>query len=92
MPCLHCPSVGTSEASASMRAVGAKNDAGCPDHTLTRARLTASCRAMIEAASKRRQKSPAVVGSGSDGVPRPSRNTASVRRVSMSSSSTLLVC
>jgi hypothetical protein len=85
MPCLHCPSVPTIDASASIRAVWEKNEAGCPDHTLSRARLIASCRAMIEASSKRRQKSPAVVGSGSDGVPRPSKNTASVRRVSMSS-------
>ena len=78
MPCLHCPSVETIEASASMRAVWAKNEAGCSEYTFSRARLIASCSAMIEASSKRRQKSPAVVGSGSDGVPRPSKNTASV--------------
>ena len=31
MPCLHCPSVETIEASASMRAVWEKNEAGCLD-------------------------------------------------------------
>ena len=69
MPCLHCPSVPTIEASASMRAVWEKNEAGCWDHTFSRARLIASCRAMIEGSSKRRAKSPAVVGSGSDWRP-----------------------
>ena len=42
-------------------------------------------RASTASASKRRQKSPAVVGSGRLAVPKPSKNTASVRRVSMSS-------
>lgn len=73
------------EASASIRAVWEKNDVGCFEYTFSRLRLIASCSAMIDASSKRRQKSPAVVGSGSDAVPSPSRNTASVRRVSMSS-------
>ncbi|MFN2506366.1 MAG: hypothetical protein ABR540_19495 [Acidimicrobiales bacterium] len=86
MPCLVSPSVPTMVASASMRAVPAVNAARWRAHTPSRQRLTASWSAMIEVSSKRRQKSPAVVGSGRAAAPRPSRNTASLRRASMSSS------
>jgi hypothetical protein len=85
IPCLVSASVGTIEASASMIAGCLKNASPWRCQTFSLERLTASCRAMIEAASKRRQKSPAVVGSGRLAVPRPSRNTRSQRRASMSS-------
>ena len=71
-------------ASASITAGCSKNASGWRRHTFSRARLTASWRASTAAASKRRQKSPAVVGSGRLSVPKPSRNTASQRRASMS--------
>ena len=85
IPCLVVASVSTIEASASMIAGCAKKEAGWRRHTFNRARLIASCRAMTEAGSKRRQKSPAVVGSGRLSIPKPSRNTWSPRRASMSS-------
>ena len=85
MPSLVSASVGTMLASASMTAGCSKKESGWRRHTFSRARLTASWRASTASASKRRQKSPAVVGSGRLSVPKPSRNTASQRRASMSS-------
>ena len=84
-PCFVCQSVLTMDASASTQAVWERNAAGYWEQTFGRVRLIASCSAMIASSSKRRQKSPAVVRSGSDGVSRPSKRTASPRRASKTS-------
>ena len=55
MPCLVSPSVGTMLASASILAVWAEKLAGWALQARRRERLTASCRAMTEAGSKRRR-------------------------------------
>jgi hypothetical protein len=55
-------------------------------HTASQAVLIASISASTSAGSKRRQKSPAVVGARIDFAPSESRNAASLRRSSMSSS------
>ena len=85
MPALVSASVPTMVASASIFAVWSKKDLSWRDHTSSRARLTAACNAITEVSSKRRQKSPAVVGSGNAAAPKASRNTRSPRRSSMSS-------
>ena len=85
MPSLHSPSVATIEASASISARWAKKAGGWAPQTSRRATLMASWRSITSSGSKRRQKSPAVVGSGRLSTPRPSRNTASHRLASMSS-------
>ena len=83
MPSLHSPLVITIVLSRSITA-SAKNSAGCRCQTLRRATSMANCRSFKLSFVKRRQKSPAVVGSGIDSVPRASRKTSSLRRSSMS--------
>ena len=85
IPALVSPVVATIDASASMRAVCPSNDRPACAQAARRDRLIASCNAMVVSASKRRQKSPAVVGSGRLSTPTASKNTASLRRASMSS-------
>jgi len=63
-----------------------KNFLGCLAQTLNRASSAARMSDRMPPSSKRRQKSPAVVGSGIRSVPRASRKTSSLRRSSMSSS------
>ena len=69
------PSISTSASS--------KNSFGCRFQTLSRARLIASnnCRTCV--LLNRRQKSPAVVGSGIESAPMALRNASSFRRRSM---------
>ena len=84
IPCLHSPVVATSVPSTSMVA-SSKNVFGCCRQTFSRARRWLPARRKMSPASKRRQKSPAVVGSGIRSAPRASRKTSSLRRSSMSS-------
>ena len=72
MPALHAPVVSASVPSASITA-SSKNAAGCARQTRTRVSLIAVCRASSSASPKRRQKSPAVVGSGMRCAPNASR-------------------
>ena len=88
MPCLHSPSVGTMLPSASMHATSSKNELGCRAQTSSRDLLMMSIRRSMSAGVKRRQKSPAVVGSGIVRAPNASRKAASLRLTSMSSRTT----
>src|SRR5690606_34625564 len=72
--------------SASITAVCARNSLPCCRHSLTRTSLIAAIKASTWATSNRRQKSPAVVGSGIDSAPTASRHAWSFRLTSMSSS------
>ncbi len=83
IPCLHSPVVSASVPSASMIA-SSKNAAGCVRQTRTRVSLIAACKASIAGSSNRRQKSPAVVGSGMRCAPNASRYTSSCRSRSIS--------
>ena len=85
IPALHSPVVTTNVPSRSIVA-RSKNFVGCRAQTFNRASSMARMRLRMSASSKRRQKSPAVVGSGIRSVPRASRKTSSLRRNSMSSS------
>ena len=58
--------------------------AGCARHTRSRVSLIAVCNASMVLSSKRRQKSPAVVGSGMRCAPNASRYPSSCRRRSIS--------
>jgi hypothetical protein len=78
--------VWTIDPSASMRADSRNNARGCFCHTPTRTSLRMSISNSTASTLKRRQKSPAVVGSGIVRAPSASRKPASLRRTSMSSS------
>jgi hypothetical protein len=62
----------------------AKKSAGCSAQTRRRVSFRVSISVSTSAAVKRRQKSPAVVGSGMRRAPRAFRKVSSVRRSSMS--------
>ena len=84
MPALHAPVVSMSVPSMSIVA-RSKKDRGCLAQTFRRTSSMASCNLAMAAWLKRRQKSPAVVGSGMRWAPRASRKASSLRRRSMSS-------
>ena len=70
MPPLHSPKVGAIVPSVSIKA-SLKKPLGCCLHTRCRTVLVISIRLRISASSKRRVKSPLVVGSGMCWAPRP---------------------
>ena len=84
MPCLHSPVVGAMVPSASMMACS-KNAVGCCRQTFRRLVDGRPSGRQMSAVSKRRQKSPAVVGSGMRWAPRASRKASSLRSSSRSS-------
>ena len=84
MPSLHSPVVTVSVPSMSTNA-SSKNSFGCRFQTINRARLIASSNCRTLALLNRRQKSPAVVGSGIESAPMAFRNASSLRRRSMCS-------
>jgi len=85
IPSLHAPVVGAIVPSLSMIASCFSCLDSCRFHTRTRTSLMASISACTSAASKRRRKSPAVVGSGTRSQPNVFRYASSVRSRSMSS-------
>ena len=87
MPPLHSPCVPAIVPSVSMIA-SCKKPRGCCCQTRWRTVLMTSINSTIAASSKRRVKSPLVVGSGMRCAPKLSRNASSLRRSSMSSSRT----
>jgi hypothetical protein len=85
MPPLHSPKVGAIVPSVSMKACSRK-PAGWACQTRWRVALSASSSASMAPWSKRRVKSPLVVGSGIRWAPKPSRKASSLRRNAVSSS------
>jgi len=83
-PLLEQAPVATSVPSAS-RMASSKNSRGCRFQTFSRVRSKTSWRVSTSSGEKRRQKSPAVVGSGMRSAPSASRDTTSFRRSSISS-------
>jgi hypothetical protein len=69
MPCLRCPVVDAIVPSASRYAIGPSRSLPRPLHSLGRTALIASSSLVTSSAAKRRQKSPAVVGSGIRSAP-----------------------
>ena len=84
MPSLHSPVVTVSVPSMSMIA-SSKKSSGCRFQTFSRARLIASNNCRTLAGVNRRQKSPAVVGSGIESAWIALRKASSLRRRSMCS-------
>jgi hypothetical protein len=69
MPALCCPWVGAIVPSTSRKATGPNSSRPRPVHSFGRTPLTRSISSATSASAKRRQKSPAVVGSGISSVP-----------------------
>ena len=85
MPPLHSPKLGAIVPSVSIKA-SERKPSGCWSHTRWRVALIASIKSRVASGSKRRVKSPLVVGSGIRCAPKPSKKASSLRRNSMSSS------
>jgi hypothetical protein len=85
MPCLHDPVVGAIVPSTSTYATGPSRSRPRVRQSCGRTELTASINATTSASAKRRQKSPAVVGSGIRSAPTAFMYATSCRSRSMSS-------
>ena len=92
MPCFRLPYVGARVPSTSMYAIGPSNSRPRPCHKGARTALMHSINVITSSSLKRRQKSPAVVGSGIRSAPSAFMYAVSWRKRSMSSVKSRVVC